>query len=145
MQPHPLADPEGPRTQQHHARDQVADRRESVRRSGRVFEIGALGIAVHEDAVVLGRVGDQAVERLRREVDEPDAVAGFLLDGYPRTVAQVEELDSMLADAGTLSGTALLGTQTLPNVVGVVVDPATREVDFKAVATLLLSSRVPRP
>ena len=32
---------------------------------------------------------------------EPDAEDGFLLDGYPRTAAQVEELDRMLAAAGT--------------------------------------------
>lgn len=31
---------------------------------------------------------------------QPDAVDGFLLDGYPRNVAQVAELESMLAAAG---------------------------------------------
>lgn len=31
---------------------------------------------------------------------EPDAAAGFLLDGYPRTEAQVSELDSILAGYG---------------------------------------------
>ena len=29
-----------------------------------------------------------------------DAANGFILDGYPRTTAQVDELDSMLGDAG---------------------------------------------
>ena len=37
---------------------------------------------------------------VRDRLAQDDAQAGFLLDGYPRTVAQVEELDSMLADAG---------------------------------------------
>jgi adenylate kinase len=37
---------------------------------------------------------------VRSRLAEPDARGGFLLDGYPRTVAQVEELDAMLADAG---------------------------------------------
>ena len=37
---------------------------------------------------------------VRSRVAEPDAAPGFLLDGYPRTVAQVEELDAMLADSG---------------------------------------------
>jgi adenylate kinase len=37
---------------------------------------------------------------VRSRIAEPDAESGFLLDGYPRTVAQVEELDSMLASAG---------------------------------------------
>ena len=34
---------------------------------------------------------------VRNRIDEPDAVPGFLLDGYPRTLAQVEELDGMIA------------------------------------------------
>ncbi len=34
---------------------------------------------------------------VRARLAEPDAAAGFLLDGYPRTVAQVHELDAMLA------------------------------------------------
>ena len=37
---------------------------------------------------------------VRSRIAEPDAEGGFLLDGYPRTVAQVEELDAMLADGG---------------------------------------------
>jgi adenylate kinase len=37
---------------------------------------------------------------VRSRIAEPDATKGFLLDGYPRTVAQVEELDSMLAESG---------------------------------------------
>jgi adenylate kinase len=37
---------------------------------------------------------------VRNRIDEPDAVSGFLLDGYPRTVAQVEELDGMIHFTG---------------------------------------------
>ena len=37
---------------------------------------------------------------VRDRIAEPDAEGGFLLDGYPRTVAQVEELDGMIADTG---------------------------------------------
>ena len=37
---------------------------------------------------------------VRDRIAEPDAVEGFLLDGYPRTLAQVEELDAMLAERG---------------------------------------------
>jgi adenylate kinase len=37
---------------------------------------------------------------VRNRIDEPDAVPGFLLDGYPRTVAQVEELDGMIEFTG---------------------------------------------
>jgi adenylate kinase len=38
---------------------------------------------------------------VRDRLAQDDASGGFLLDGYPRTVAQVAELDSMLADSGT--------------------------------------------
>lgn len=37
---------------------------------------------------------------VRDRLSQDDTDEGFLLDGYPRTVAQVEELDAMLADAG---------------------------------------------
>ena len=37
---------------------------------------------------------------VRERLGRPDATHGFLLDGYPRTVSQVHELDSMLAAEG---------------------------------------------
>jgi adenylate kinase len=37
---------------------------------------------------------------VRHRIDEPDAEPGFLLDGYPRTLAQVEELDGMIEHTG---------------------------------------------
>jgi adenylate kinase len=37
---------------------------------------------------------------VRDRIGEADAADGFRLDGYPRTVSQVEELDSMLAARG---------------------------------------------
>ncbi|MFT4081695.1 MAG: adenylate kinase [Nocardioides sp.] len=37
---------------------------------------------------------------VRNRIDEDDAVSGFLLDGYPRTLAQVEELDGMINFTG---------------------------------------------
>lgn len=37
---------------------------------------------------------------VRDRLAQPDATQGFLLDGYPRTVDQVDELDRMLAGSG---------------------------------------------
>jgi adenylate kinase len=37
---------------------------------------------------------------VRNRIDEPDDEKGFLLDGYPRTLAQVEELDGMIKFTG---------------------------------------------
>lgn len=37
---------------------------------------------------------------VRNRIDEDDATPGFLLDGYPRTLAQVEELDGMIRHTG---------------------------------------------
>jgi adenylate kinase len=46
-------------------------------------------------------VPDQVTNLMvRARIDEPDAAPGFLLDGYPRTVAQVEELDGMIRHTG---------------------------------------------
>ncbi len=36
---------------------------------------------------------------VRDRLNKPDAQVGFLLDGYPRTIDQVEELDQILQDA----------------------------------------------
>lgn len=46
-------------------------------------------------------VPDEVTNRMVRDrIDQPDAEPGFLLDGYPRTLAQVEELDGMIAYTG---------------------------------------------
>ncbi|MGZ4474570.1 MAG: adenylate kinase [Nocardioides sp.] len=37
---------------------------------------------------------------VRNRIDEDDATPGFLLDGYPRTLQQVEELDGMIKFTG---------------------------------------------
>jgi adenylate kinase len=38
---------------------------------------------------------------VRSRLSRPDAATGFILDGYPRTVSQVEFLDQVLAEQGT--------------------------------------------
>jgi adenylate kinase len=40
------------------------------------------------------------VAMVKDRLAEPDAEAGFLLDGFPRTIAQAEQLRSSLADLG---------------------------------------------
>ncbi len=48
---------------------------------------------------------------VRDRLAAPDCAAGFLLDGYPRTLGQVAELDRVLADLGVrLDGVLVLDT-----------------------------------
>jgi adenylate kinase len=63
------------------------------REAKRIMETGALV----PDEVMIGLIAD----RLR----QPDAAGGFILDGFPRTIAQAEALDRLLKDLDqTLDG-----------------------------------------
>ena len=61
-------------------------------------EVGLRAKAIMEagdlvpDEVVIGIIADRLVE--------PDAAKGFILDGFPRTLAQAEALDALLVDKG---------------------------------------------
>ena len=54
---------------------------------------------------------------VRDRLAEPDAEGGFLLDGYPRTLTQVEELDSMLEAQGCSLDAAVALTADLDELV----------------------------
>mgnify|MGYP000920188029 CR=1 FL=1 len=41
------------------------------------------------------------IDLIRERLEKPDCAGGYLLDGFPRTIAQAEALDRMLADKGT--------------------------------------------
>lgn len=55
---------------------------------------------------------------VRSRIAEPDADSGFLLDGYPRTLAQVTELDSMIQATGHQLDAVLVLTVDQEAVVG---------------------------
>jgi adenylate kinase len=62
----------------------------------------ALGLQVKEILASGAYVPDEVTSAIVRDrLDQPDAAAGFLLDGYPRTLVQVSDLDAMLAVKGT--------------------------------------------
>lgn len=43
---------------------------------------------------------DVVIGIIRDEIQKPECSKGFILDGFPRTVAQAKALDQMLADNG---------------------------------------------
>jgi adenylate kinase len=62
----------------------------------------ALGLQVKEILASGAYVPDEVTNAIVRDrLLMPDAEAGFLLDGYPRTQAQVVELDGMLTARGS--------------------------------------------
>lgn len=60
-----------------------------------------MGKAAQQYMQAGGLVPDEVVVGVVRDrLAEPDAREGFLLDGFPRTLPQAEQLDEMLAGAG---------------------------------------------
>ena len=69
-------------------RDAVARGTELGKRARAAMDAGELV----SDEIVLGLI--------RERLGRPDAAKGFILDGYPRNVAQAGALDALLADLG---------------------------------------------
>ena len=55
-----------------------------------------------EPLLAAGRLvpDDVTIELIRERLAEPDAAEGFVLDGFPRNLAQAEALDEMLGEIG---------------------------------------------
>ena len=62
---------------------------------------GAMGAAVGAKMAAGSLVSDEVVNRMvRNRLSLPDAARGFILDGYPRTIAQAEHLCGWLDGRG---------------------------------------------
>jgi adenylate kinase len=70
-------------------REAVANRTELGLKAKSAMDAGKLV----DDAIVLGMIRERLIC--------PDAAKGFILDGFPRNIAQAEALHKMLADLGT--------------------------------------------
>ena len=66
-------------------------------------------------------------DMVKNRLAEPDAKSGFLLDGYPRTVAQVAELDSILNKLGAAVDLVIELTVDIDEVVGRLVQRAAQQ------------------
>ena len=76
-------------------REAVAQGTEVGKRAKAVMDAGAL-------------VSDEIVNAIVAErIEQPDCVRGFILDGYPRTLAQADAVHDMLAERGTLLDMAI--------------------------------------
>jgi adenylate kinase len=61
-----------------------------------------LGLRAKEIMAAGGYVDDETMLAIiRARLSETDAQKGFILDGFPRTIAQAQGLDKLLADLGT--------------------------------------------
>src|SRR5271157_850776 len=69
-------------------REAVAKRTELGLRAKAAMDAGKLV----DDATVLGMI--------RERLAQPDAVKGFILDGFPRNIVQAEELETLLRELG---------------------------------------------
>jgi adenylate kinase len=73
-------------------------------------------------------VPDEITNKMvRNRIDEADAEPGFLLDGYPRTLAQVEELDGMIKFTGHALDAAVVLTVDSDEIVARLVQRAELE------------------
>jgi adenylate kinase len=82
-------------------REAVAQKTELGLRAKAAMDKGALV----DDAIVLGMI--------RERLSRPDAARGFILDGFPRNIAQAESLSALLADLGTpLDAVVLMNIDT---------------------------------
>jgi adenylate kinase len=80
----------------------------------------ASGTEIGRRAATLMQAGqlvpdDVVIALIAERIDQPDAAQGFILDGFPRTLAQAEALDRMLAVRGI----------QLDRVIEIYVDPET--------------------
>jgi adenylate kinase len=66
-----------------------------------IREGDAIGVAIQQRMAAGSLVSDELVNQLVFErINRPDARRGFILDGYPRTPAQAEEMMRLLASRG---------------------------------------------